>query len=126
MENTQSIKKGNLIFLKSTLIDLFYIVKGIEGEMVVARKIDAPPAQWEKLSIDKVVKVAEEQEKILLTDVATVAAAIEEQRKVIFAPLKSGKKRESLEKMIKRLPREGIEEILAILAAAGVKEGGDE
>lgn len=117
--DVNQLKKGNLIFLKSTLVDLFYIVKGMEGEMVIARKIDAPPSQWEKLSLDKVVKVAEEQEKILPVDIAT---AIEQQRKVVFAPSKSGKKKKSLDKIMKGLPKEGIEEILAVLAAAGVEE----
>lgn len=122
--NSEPLKKGNLIFLKSTLVDLFYIVKGVEGEMVVVRKIDAPPSQWEKLPLDKVVKLAEEQEKLLPTDVAT---AIEEQRKVVFAPPKGGgKKKKSLDKMMKGLPREGIEEILAVLAAAAIEEGGEE
>ena len=117
-------KKGNLIFLKSTLMDLFYIVKGMEGEkVVVARKIDAPSTQWERLEIDKVVKVAEEQEKILPSD---VMGAIEEQRKVVFTPTKSGgKKKQSLEKMMKALPKEGIEEILAVLAAVGEEEEDD-
>jgi len=124
MINSEPLKKGNLIFLKSTLVDLFYIVKGMEGEgIVIARKIDSPPSQWEKLSLDKVVKLAEEQEKLLPPDVAT---AIEEQRKVVFAPPKSGgKKKKSLDRMMKGLPKEGIEEILAVLAAAGVEEGGE-
>ena len=117
-------KKGNLIFLKTHLVDLFYIVKGMEGEFVVARKIDAPPSQWDKLPIEKVVKLAEEQEKLLPGD---VALAIEEQRKIVFTPPKGGsKKKRSLDKIMKGLPKEGIEEILAVLAEAGIEEEEDE
>jgi len=119
LTENQELKKGNLIFLKTHLIDLFYIVKGMEGEeTVIARKIDAPPSQWESLSLDKVVKLAEEQEKLLPQD---VMGAIEEQRKVVFAPPKS-KKKQSMEKMMKGLPKEGIEEILAVLAEVGIEE----
>lgn len=114
-------KKGNLIFLSTHLIDLFYIVKGMEGKTtVIARKIDAPTNQWEKLPIEKVTKLAEEQEKLLPTNITT---AIEEQRKIVFAPPKAGSKRKrSLEKMMKSLPKEGIEEILAVLAEVGIEE----
>jgi len=124
--NSEPLKKGNLIFLKSTLMDLFYIIgEGERDKKVKARKIDAPPSQWEYLDVEKVVKLAEEQEKILPSD---VASAIEEQRKVVFAPPKGGgRKKRSLDRMMKGLPKEGIEEILAVLAAIGEeKENGGE
>lgn len=117
------LKKGSLIFLKSTLVDLFYIVKRVEGEEVVARKLDAPPNNWERLPLDRVVRLAEEQERILPYN---LSMAIEEQRKVVFAPPKTKKKKESLDRMMKRLPKEGIEEILAVLAAAGVEDDEEE
>lgn len=122
--NGELLKKGNLIFLQSTLVDLFYIIGGMEGESVIARKIDAPPSQWEKLSIDKVVKIAENQEKLLPSDVAT---AIRQQREIVFPAVKGErKKKDSLSQMMKGLPQEVIEEILAVLAAIGEEGGEDE
>jgi hypothetical protein len=114
------LKKGSLIFLRSILVDLFYIVRSANETEVVARKLDAPPTQWESLPLDKVVKLADEQEKLLPS---AFLEAIQEQRKVVFAPPKQGKKKPiSLEKMFKRLPKEGIEEILSLLAQTGVEE----
>lgn len=92
--------------------------------MVVARKIDAPPSQWEKLPLEKVVKIAGIQEKLLPFD---VRSAIEEQRKVVFPTEKErGRKKQSLDKMMRGLPREGIEEILTVLAAVGMEEEEEE
>lgn len=118
-------KKGNLIFLKSTLVDLIYIVKCQTGEVVTARKIDAPPETFEKLQLDRVVLLAEEQEKILPRD---LVEAIFKQRQIIYSqPKKGGKKKEiSVEKMLSKLPKESLDEILQALAQAGIKEEEEE
>ena len=119
MEN--ELKKGSLIFLKTPLIDLIYVVKEVKGEEVTAKKMDSPPEQWEKLPLSQVVKLADEQELILPQD---VQEAILEQRKVVFAPPKGGggKKKRSLDKMLKGLSKETEEEILKVLTLAGIKE----
>ena len=114
------VRRGNLIFLKSHLADLFYLVKQVEGEVVRARKMDAPPSQVEELELGKVVKIAEEQEKLFPVD---LIEAIEKQRKITLLPSRSKKRKKvtNLDKLMEELPREGIEEILATLASFGVK-----
>jgi len=118
------LRKGNLIFLKTHLVDLIYVVKEIKEDRVIAKKLDAPPELWEALPLDKVVRLAEEQEKLLPSD---IGKAIEEQRLVVFTPPRQSKKKRSLDKMMKSLPKEAIEEILDALAQAGIteKEGGE-
>jgi hypothetical protein len=120
------LKKGNLIFKKSLLVDLIYVVESQQGERVTARKIDAPHTQKEALLLSDVVKLADEQERLLPLN---VAEAIEKQREVVFAPPKMGKKKgvasdRMLKKMLKELPKEGIEEILNLLGKVE-KEGGE-
>lgn len=117
------MKRGNLIFLKSHLADLFYIVRSVKGNVVTAKKVDAPPLLYEELPLDRIVKIAEEQERLFPVD---LIGAIEEQRRVVFSPPKKGKKKKSLDKMMKNLPKEGIEEILNTLATFGIVEGGEE
>lgn len=116
------LKRGDLIFLKSHFADLFFIVRDVKGEMVIAKKMDAPPLLYEEIPIERVVKIADEQEKLFPED---LIAAIEDQRRVVFSPPKKKKKKQNLDKMMRNLPKEGIEEILNALATFGITEGGE-
>ncbi len=113
-----NLKKGSLIFTKELFVDLIYIVHSLNEIEVIARKLDAPPSQLEKIPLSKCVRLADEQERILPLD---VMLAIEEQRKVVFTPPKT-KKKQTLEKTLKRIPKEAIEDILRTLAEAGIRE----
>jgi hypothetical protein len=132
MENQPTLKKGNLIFLSTLMVDLIYVVKCQEGEEVVARKLDSPPESWEHLPLSHCIKMAEEQERILPID---VMGAIERQREIIFTPPKPPSSKKSrkgdderqMKLMLKQLPKEGLEEILDLLAKSGIEkeEGGE-
>jgi len=107
------LKKGNLVFLSTVAADLFYIVVETEGEVVRAVKLDAPRSQIESLPLGKVVRLAEEQEKLLPLN---LMEAIDNQRKVVFTPkATTGKRKMSLKKMFEKLPEPAIEEILQTL-----------
>ena len=110
------LRKSNLIFLTTTLADLLYIVKEIEGEKVVAKKLDSPPGQWEELPLSKVTKLAEEQELLLPQD---FREAIEKQREVTFTPPRQGRAKRPTKKLFDGIPDKAIEEILAVLSHAG-------
>lgn len=107
-------KKGNVVFVASLAVDLFYVVVQDLGETVAAVKLDAPRKQVEKLPKKRVVKLAEEQEKLLPQD---VLGAIEKQRMVVLNAPK--KKTISLKKMFDNLPNKAIEEILQALGEVG-------
>jgi hypothetical protein len=118
------LKRGNLIFLKTVFADLFYIIREVKGEIIIAKKMDAPPLFYEELPIDRVVKIAEEQEKLFPVD---LIAAIEDQRRLVLSPPKKSKKKKiNLDKLMKGLPKEGLDEILSTLATFGItdEEGG--
>ncbi len=117
------LRKGSLFFTKELLVDFIYIVHSRNEIEVTARKLDAPSSQMEKISLSKCVRLADEQERLLPQD---VMLAIEEQRKVVFTSSKRVKKKGSLEKTLKRIPKEAIEDILRTLAEAGIKEGEEE
>ena len=118
----QDFKKGNLIFLKTPLADLLYVVREVDGETVTAKKLDAPPKQWEKLPISECIKLAEEQEKLLPSLLIRV---INEQRQITFAPPKK-KKKKSLDALLKGLGKGTLEEMFEVLSEAGLdkEEGG--
>jgi len=117
----QEIKKGNLIFLKTPLADLLYVVREVAGETVTAKKLDAPPKQWEKLPISECIKLADEQEKLLPSLLIQV---VSEQRQIVFAPPK--KKKKSLDALLKGLGKGTLEEMFEVLSEAGLAEGKEE
>ncbi len=112
----QELRKGNLIFLKTPLADLLYVVREVVGETVTAKKLDAPPKQWEKLSLSDCIKLADEQEKLLPSLLIQV---ISEQRQITFAPPKK-KKRKSLDALLKGLGKSTLEEMFEVLSEAGL------
>ena len=82
--------------------------------------MDSPPLLYEELPIERVVKIAEEQEKLFPID---LIEAIDHQRRVVFSPPKKGKKKKvSLDKLMKNIPKEGLDEILNALASYGIQE----
>ena len=115
------LRKGNLIFLKTPLADLIYVVRECEGEVVVAKKMDSPPNTWERLPSCECVRLAEEQEKLLP---AFLLQVIQEQRQIVFAPPKKPglKKKKSMESILKGLEKETLEEIFNLLSDEGVTE----
>jgi hypothetical protein len=120
----EQLRKGNLCFLTTSLVDLIYIVQNGEGEEVRVRKMDAPPSQKvETLSPSLLIKLADEQEKLLPP---SMQEAIEKQRRVVFTPVKKGKKKLSLDKLMKGLNQQTLEDIFQGLAEIGVTEKGEE
>jgi len=113
------LKKGNLIFLKNPLADLLYVVKEMNGEKVIARKLDAPSKEWEELPTSEIVKLAEEQERLLPSSLLMV---VDEQRRIVFAPPKKSGKKKSLDQLMKGLSKDTVEEILGVLSEAEVGE----
>jgi hypothetical protein len=109
------LKKGNLIFQVTALVDLIYVVKEQVDQMIVARRLDARRDNLESLPLSSVVKLAEEQERLLPGD---IISAIERQREFIMTPPK--KKGEKKKAGFKGLPRESLDEILTILAGVGM------
>lgn len=123
-------KKGNLVFLSSLAMDYIYVVSCQPNESVVkARKLDSPMSQpSETLPIEKVILLAEEQEKLLPED---VTEAIHKQRNVIFQPPKKSPKKkkvsqEKMEKMLSKLSKESLEEILALLTTISPEDESDD
>ena len=108
------LRKGNLCFLSTVAVDLFYVVVEVRGEVVRATKLDAPRGEVEELPLSKVVKLAEEQEKLLPSN---LMEAIDRQRMVVFTPQSKTKKKKkiSLKKLFEGLPKTAIEEILQTL-----------
>lgn len=116
----QELKKGNLIFLKTPLADLLYVVKEVNGEIVVAKKLDAPPKQWEKLPSSECIKLVDEQEKLLPN---LLIVAVNEQRQIVFS--QSKKKKRSLDSLLKGLNKQTLEEMFEILSDAGLTQEGE-
>lgn len=116
----QELKKGNLIFLKTPLADLLYVVKEVNGEIIIAKKLDSPPKQWEKLPVSECVKLADEQEKLLP---ALLIQVVADQRQIVFAQPK--KKKKSLDALLKGLGKETLEEMFEVLSEAGLAEKED-
>lgn len=114
----QDLKKGNLIFLKTPLADLLYMVREVDGEIIIAKKLDAPPKQWEKLPLSDVMKLADEQERLLPSLLIQV---VNEQRQIVFATPK--KKKKSLDVLLKGLDKQTLEEMFEVLSEAGLAEG---
>ena len=108
------LRKGNLCFLSTVAVDLFYVVVEVRGEVVRATKLDAPRGEVEELPLSKIVKLAEEQEKLLPSN---LMEAIDRQRMVVFTPQSKTKKKKkiSLKKLFEGLPKTAIEEILQTL-----------
>jgi len=117
MTSENELKKGCLIFLKTPLADLLYVVKEVSGEEVTARKLDAPPKEWEKIPLSECIKLADEQEKLLPSLLIQVVA---DQRQIVFAPPK--KKKKSLDALLKGLGKETLEEMFEVLSEAGLGE----
>lgn len=114
----QELKKGCLIFLITPLADLLYVVKEVGEKEVIAKKLDAPPKQWEKLPLSDCVKLADEQEKLLPSLLIQV---VNEQRQIVFAQPK--RKKKSLDALLKGRSKETLEEMFNILSEAGLAEG---
>jgi hypothetical protein len=110
-------KKGNLICLITPLADLLYLVKEVEGDLLIAKKLDSPPKQWEKIPISNCLKLAEEQEKLLPSLMIQVIA---DQRQIVFAQPK--KKKKSLDALLKGLGKGTLEEMFGVLSEAGLAE----
>jgi len=113
----QDLKKGSLIFLITPLADLIYVVESVNGEDIIAKKLDSPPKKWEKIPCSACVKLADEQEKLLPS---LLIQAVAEQRQIIFTPPK--KKKKSLETILKGLAPSIREEMFGILQEAGITE----
>lgn len=126
MDNPQ-FKKGNLIFLSSMAMDFFYLVECQRETVILARKIDSPPdTPPESLPIEKVVKLAEEQEMLFPSD---VSEAISKQRNIIFTPpKKKGEKKPKLmseraiQQSLKKVSKESHEQLLSILESLGIED----
>jgi hypothetical protein len=108
-------KKGNLIFLTTALVDLIYVVKEQVDQMVVARRLDARREELDSLPLSSVVKLADEQERLLPPDLIT---AIDKQREFVLTPPR--KKGEKKKAGFKGLSRKSMDEILTILAGVGI------
>ncbi len=113
----EEFRKNNLIFLKCLLMDHIYIVHSQkEDGRVIARKIDAPPSHLEELDPSKVVRLAEEQEKLFPFD---ISGAIEKQRQITFLATRKVKRKplseKALEKRLKGLSSNSMEMILKSL-----------
>lgn len=115
----QELRKGNLIFLKTPLADLIYVVRDVEDEMVVAKKLDSPPKQYEKLPLCECIKLAEEQEKLLPS---LLIQAVAEQRQIVFSPPRKKGKKKSLDALLKGLGKETLEEMFGVLSDVGMIE----
>lgn len=117
----QEFKKGNLICLITPMADLLYVVKEVGREFIIAKKLDSPPKQWEKIPISNCLKLAEEQEKLLPSLLIQVVA---DQRQIVFSQPK--KKKKSLDNLLKGLGKETLEEMFGVLSEAGLAEEKEE
>jgi hypothetical protein len=82
----EEVKKGNVVFWKRPMADLFCIVQEVKGDQVLLRYMDAPRSDPPILvNASEVTKLAEGQEKLVPSD---FLGALKKQREVHFPPSK--------------------------------------
>jgi len=89
----EGFKKGNVVFWKRLMADLFCIVQEVRGDQVLIRYMDAPRNE-PPISVNRseLVELAEEQERLPPSDLLD---AIRKQREVHYPQKKARKKKKS-------------------------------
>jgi hypothetical protein len=128
----EQFKKGNLVIQRKMMMDMLCVVKCQRGDQLIIRHLDSPSIEEELIPISDVLKLAEEQERLLPVD---LISAIEKQRSIVFTPpkQKGGGKPVSLERKLKGLKGQSLQEILDLIAESGTEsdqqekeEGGED
>lgn len=95
----EEFKKGNLVFWKRPVtMDLFCIVQEVKGDQVLLRYMHGPPSEFFSVNKGEIVKLAEEQERLVPSD---FEAALKRQREIHFPPRRGRKKKKEKERMKK-------------------------
>jgi hypothetical protein len=121
------LKRGNLIIVKTILIDHLCVVQCQQGDTVIVRKLDGRVGEETKIPLKDTIKLADEQERMLPSD---LVSAVEAQRQLTFQPAKKKvPPKKSMDKLLRGMKKESMDAILEAIAQAareGEEEGKEE
>lgn len=118
------LKRGNIVLLTKPLADLICIVQEVtEGSDVIrVRYLDSPPKESIEVKRSDVLKLAEEQERMLPRDFLD---AVTKQREVVFAPKREKKVKKGDEEKAKTKRLEEVLRNVDMETLLKLMEGGE-